>query len=315
MTTIETLDGAAAVQAMVDEVGSWPGVETGVEPRFGGPAFYLGRRQLGHLHDLRERGAFADLPLPRRIRDELIEQGRARVHSAMPDSGWLTVPVRTTADLHNAIDVFRLAHERATAKRTPAIKGLEASAPHALPFAPDSRIRAFTLRRPHGDLLLYSAPGLDGITATRHYLNHWHEATFPTAGLDIPLFTHEAGREHVAEHYHVRATFAKRHRLDDDFEVIPTPGHTPDATAYLWDNGEHRLLFTGDTIMLRDGEWRAAVLDSSDRAAYVDSLRLMRDLEFDVLVPWVASAGGPYLALTDRDDARRRIDALIETVR
>jgi hypothetical protein len=320
------LDGAAAVQALVDEVGSWPGVETGVEPRFGGPAFYIGRRQLGHLHDARERGAFADLPLPRRVRDELIEQGRARVHSAMPDSGWLTVPVRTTADLQNAIDVFRLAHGRATRKRapaaptatkpvTPVIAGLEASAPHALPFAPDAGIRAFTLRRRHGDLLVYSAPGLEDVKATRQYLNHWHEATFPTPGLTIPVFTHEAGREHVAEHLHVRATFSRRHLLDDDFEVIPTPGHTPDATAFLWDTGDHRLLFTGDTIMLRDGEWKAAVLDSSDRSAYVESLELMRDLDFDVLVPWVADADGPYLALTDRDDARRRIDAIIEQVK
>jgi hypothetical protein len=311
MTTIETIDGTAAITALVAEVGSWQGVETGVEPRFGGPAFYMGRRQLGHLHDAGARGAFADLPLPRRIRDELIEQGRARVHSAMPDSGWLTVPVRTPADLQNAIDVFRLAHGRVASK---GISGLEPSAPHALPFAPDSRIRAFTLRRPAGDLLVYSAPGLEQVRATRHYLNHWHEATFPTPGLDIPLFTHEAGREHVAEHYHVRATFSQRHMLDDDFEVIPTPGHTPDATAYLWDSGEHRLLFTGDTIMLRDGEWRAAVLDTSDAAAYVDSLRLMRELEFDVLVPWVASANGPYLAFTDRDDARARIDAIIDRI-
>jgi Family of unknown function (DUF5519)/Metallo-beta-lactamase superfamily len=316
MTTSELLDGTAAVQALVAEVGAWPGVETGTEPRFGGPAFYLGRRQLGHLHDAGARGAFADLPLPRRVRDELIEAGRARVHSAMPESGWLTVPVRTTADLRTAIEVFRLAHERATGKR--AIRGLEASAPHALPFAPASRIRAFVLRRGRGDLLVYSAPGLDALDlggVTRQYLNHWHEATFPTPGLDIPLFTHEAGRAHVAEHLPVRATFSRRHLLDDDFEVIPTPGHTPDATAFLWDSGEHRLLFSGDTILLREGEWRAAVLDTSDRAAYVASLELMRELDFDVLVPWVADADGPYLAMTGRDDARRRIDAIVERVR
>ena len=68
---------------------------------------------------------------------------------------------------------------------------------------------------------------------TRQYLNHWHEATFPAPGLQLPVFTHEAGRAHVDETMHVRATFSKRHMLDDDFEVIPTPGHTPDATAFL----------------------------------------------------------------------------------
>jgi hypothetical protein len=38
----------------------------------------------------------------------------------------------------------------------------------------------------------------------------------------------------------VDETFSGRHRLDDDFEVIPTPGHTSGATADLWDTGEHR---------------------------------------------------------------------------
>jgi hypothetical protein len=107
------LSGGVAVDALVGEVGNWEGVEVAQEPRFGGPMFQLGRRQLGHLHDAGERGAFADIPLPRALRDELIETGRARPHSAMPDSGWLTVPVRTAADLGGAVEVFRLAYERA----------------------------------------------------------------------------------------------------------------------------------------------------------------------------------------------------------
>jgi hypothetical protein len=90
------------------------------EPRFGGPAFQLGRRQLGHLHDAGRRGAFADIPLPRALRDELIAAGRARPHAVMPDSGWLTVPVRTAADLVGAVEVFRLAYERARRKHAPA---------------------------------------------------------------------------------------------------------------------------------------------------------------------------------------------------
>jgi hypothetical protein len=110
------LNGSVAVDALVGEVGHWDGVEVVTEPRFGGPAFQLGRRQLGHLHDAGDRGAFADIPLPRSVRDELIAAGRARPHSAMPDSGWLTVPVRTAADLAGAVEVFRLAYERARRK-------------------------------------------------------------------------------------------------------------------------------------------------------------------------------------------------------
>jgi hypothetical protein len=59
----------------------------------------------------------------------------------------------------------------------------------------------------------------------------------------------------------------------------------------------------------------AAVLPSSDRAAYVESLELIRGLDFDVLVPWAASAGEPYHDFTDETDTRRRIDAILERVR
>jgi glyoxylase-like metal-dependent hydrolase (beta-lactamase superfamily II) len=192
----------------------------------------------------------------------------------------------------------------------PVVAGLYASVPTPLPFARDLEMRAFLLERATGNLLIYGAPGtreLEGVW--RQYLNHWHEVGF-AEDVGAPLFVHSADRAGVEKERHVRAAFSRRHMLDDDVEVIPTPGHTPGATTYLWDTGEHRVLFTGDTIFLRDGEWRTAVLDSSDRDAYRDSLELIRELDFDVLVPWIAS--GPYHALTDRDDTRRRIDALIE---
>ena len=130
-----------------------------------------------------------------------------------------------------------------------------------------------------------------------------------------PLFVHEMDASSASERAHVEATFSERHMVDDDFEVIPIPGHTSGATAYLWDNGEHRFLFTGDTIYLDDGEWVAAVLDSSDRTRYIDSLDLIRDLDFDVLVPWAASSGRHYYATTDNADAARRIDAILGRLR
>ena len=41
----------------------------------------------------------------------------------------------------------------------------------------------------------------------------------------------------------------------------------------------------------------------------------MRELDFDVLVPWAATAGDPFYALTGPDDRRDRIDAVIRRVR
>jgi Metallo-beta-lactamase superfamily len=195
-----------------------------------------------------------------------------------------------------------------------AIAGVRPSAPEPLPFDRSLHIRAFVLERSAGDLLVYSTTGVVA-DVTRHYLNHGHEAMFLPEAVSAPLFVHEAERESAARYRRVRATFSRRHTLDDDFEAIPTPGHTPGATAYLWDNGEQRLLFTGDTIYLSDGEWVAAMLGSSDRETYLESLELIRELEFDVLVPWAASAGMPEFALTDRADTRRRIDAIMSRVR
>lgn len=213
----------------------------------------------------------------------------------------------------------------ATASPTPSAltsRGLHPSAPEILPFAPSLEIRAFLLEREHGNVLVYSTGAVASNPewlrrlggASRRYLGHEHEASFAADIPDTPLFVHRGDARSVAEALRVRATFSRRHTLDDDFEVIPIPGHTPGATAYLWDSGEHRYLFTGDTIHLEGGEWRGAVLGSSDRAAYLESLHRLRELDFDVLVPWAASRGGPYLAPTDRDDTRRRIGEIIDRV-
>jgi hypothetical protein len=83
------------------EVGSWEGVT--VHPhRFGGVEFRLGRRELGHLHD-----TWADLPFTRRIREMLVETGRAEPHRFGVE-GWVS------RDLDDeAVELFRLSYERA----------------------------------------------------------------------------------------------------------------------------------------------------------------------------------------------------------
>jgi hypothetical protein len=106
MSTAEQI--AAAVQ-------SWPGVQSAPH-RFGGLEFRLGRRELGHIHGDR----IADLPFPRRVRDELIADGRARAHHVLPDSGWITVSIRLPEEADRAVELFRMAYDRAqNARRTP----------------------------------------------------------------------------------------------------------------------------------------------------------------------------------------------------
>jgi Luciferase len=99
-------------EQIAETVQSWPGVEAGPH-RFGGVEFRVGRRELGHLHGNR----IADLPFPRRVRDELIAEGRARPHHVLPDSGWITVSIRSTDEAENALGLFRMAYERAQKAR------------------------------------------------------------------------------------------------------------------------------------------------------------------------------------------------------
>jgi hypothetical protein len=100
------------VNRVVSEVASWAGV-TSHPHRFGGVELRLGRRELGHLHG----DTLADLPFPKRVSAQLIAEGRALPHHvpSVRDSGWVSKPIRTDADAEDAIALFRLAYDRATA--------------------------------------------------------------------------------------------------------------------------------------------------------------------------------------------------------
>lgn len=109
--TLQAMRPAAAKKAVIREVSSWDGVRVS-EHSLGGIEFRVGRRELGHLHD-----TIADLPFPRRVRDELVAAGRASPHHVAPDSGWVTVPMRTVSEVAAVVRLFRQNYERATGLR------------------------------------------------------------------------------------------------------------------------------------------------------------------------------------------------------
>jgi glyoxylase-like metal-dependent hydrolase (beta-lactamase superfamily II) len=208
------------------------------------------------------------------------------------------------------------------------IPGLYASTPEPLGFGPSLEIRAFLLQRERGNLLVYRSGMLErdveeinalgGIS--RQYLNHHHEASpacdWVAKTFEAPLHVHEKEAPSVSEICHVAETFSERHHLHDDFEIIPVPGHTSGATAFLWDTGQHRCLFTGDTIFFPRSKWVAAVLDEvSDRERYIESLELIRTLDFDLIVPGIAAAGHTYYAFVQKGEAERHIGEILERLR
>ncbi len=105
-------ENASIQERIARTVTAWPDVESGPH-RFGGIDFRLGKRELGHLHG----DTLADLPFPRKVRDELIATGRARPHHVLPNSGWVSFWIESPDDADRAIALFRLGYERAVAAR------------------------------------------------------------------------------------------------------------------------------------------------------------------------------------------------------
>ena len=94
------------------EVLGWPGVEARPH-RFNGVEFRVNGHEIGHLHGDR----LADLPFPVRMRKELVESGKARLHHVLPETGWVSYPIRGEEDVEGALELFRLNYERITARR------------------------------------------------------------------------------------------------------------------------------------------------------------------------------------------------------
>jgi len=208
------------------------------------------------------------------------------------------------------------------------IPGLYASVPEPLGFGPSLEIRAFLLQREGGNLLIYRSASLEQDTEevrglgdiSRQYLNHYHEASpacdWVAETFGAPLHVHENDARAASEICEVGETFSERHKFGGDFEVVPIPGHTAGTTAFLWDAGEHRVLFTGDTLYFGRRGWRAAVLEGvSDRQQYIESLELIRSLDFDLVVPGIASAGQTYYEFVGKTEAEQHIDEVLERVR
>jgi hypothetical protein len=102
-----------AAKTIAEEVESWPGI-TAHRHRFGGTEYRLGeRREIGHTHG----DAVVDIPVPIRVRDELIAAGRAERHQAVPEIGAVSVYLRQPEDVVRAIEILRLSYDLAVAQK------------------------------------------------------------------------------------------------------------------------------------------------------------------------------------------------------
>jgi hypothetical protein len=93
-------------EALTDELLSWPGV-TSQHHRFGGIEFLFQGKEIGHLHG----DHLVDLLLPKSQRDEWIAAGRAKPHHIFPESGWLSIYLKSEEDVVNAVEILRTKYE------------------------------------------------------------------------------------------------------------------------------------------------------------------------------------------------------------
>ena len=80
----------------------------------GGVEFKLGSREIGHVHG----DSLADVPLPKRDRDELVASGQAEPHHVLPQSGWVSFYIKAPADIDRAIGLLRRSYDLAVSRKS-----------------------------------------------------------------------------------------------------------------------------------------------------------------------------------------------------
>src|ERR1700739_3522045 len=92
---------AGAQKRIVAAVKGWQEVE--VRPhRYGGLEFRLGKRELGHIPG----EALCVIPFPKTVRNEIVAAGEAEPHHILPNSGWVSLFLRTNEDGERAISLL-----------------------------------------------------------------------------------------------------------------------------------------------------------------------------------------------------------------
>jgi hypothetical protein len=81
-----------------------PGVTLGIH-RFGGIGFFLGGKELSHIHG----NGLLDCFVGRANRDRLVRLGCATVHHVFPRSGWISFFVEETGDVEHALELIQIA--------------------------------------------------------------------------------------------------------------------------------------------------------------------------------------------------------------
>lgn len=109
MEQVSRMTGSS--EKICDEVRRWQGVVASPH-RFGGTEFRVGKREIGHVHG----DTLVDIPFPMQVRNELVASCRAVQHHVLPNSGWVSVYLKSEPDVDNAIALLKKSYDLAWEK-------------------------------------------------------------------------------------------------------------------------------------------------------------------------------------------------------
>ena len=93
-------------ELIAEQVTSWPGVNAG-PGGFGSLSFTVEKREIGHLHG----DHAAHFAFPRRVRAQLLEQGRVVPHP-VASPGLAARRIESRADVDDVLALMRLNYDR-----------------------------------------------------------------------------------------------------------------------------------------------------------------------------------------------------------
>lgn len=185
-------------------------------------------------------------------------------------------------------------------------------------------VHAYLLERSAGNVLFYNPRGAGDFDeigerggVAHHCLSHCHEVDESLADVagrfGSKLCCHALVEPYLPEAVSADVLFDSPPREHlGGVEVIHTPGHTDNSVCYRYRSPHGKTyLFTGDAIYLDGGEWKTIVVtdDGGDEAELARSLRVLRELEVDVVICSV-SVGEMRIVEVTPEEWRGVIDGL-----
>ncbi|WP_158783011.1 MBL fold metallo-hydrolase [Pantoea sp. BAV 3049] len=180
-------------------------------------------------------------------------------------------------------------------------------------FEPALMMHGFLLQHGRGNLLISRIENPEDHNAIgdlggsiRHYLTHWHEAG-PGARLlqqrfNSALYCHNRALGPISTFAEADDTFNQAEVHCGSFHVVPTPGHTPGSTSYLYASPYGKTyLFVGDTVTLYHDRWVTVLVPESNEADLKQSLEFYRALRPDVILMGTTTAHLSWQEVTMRE--------------